>query len=125
MVKRYAYVDVLRGVAILVVIVHHLPEQLNGYFGRVSYMGGRGVDLFFVLSGFLIGSTCLVRAESSAPRSTQALGYWILRTVRIWPLYFLLLGVFALGPRFIHRDVTFVVRHYPLHYLTFISNDLG
>lgn len=124
--KRYAYVDVLRAMAILVVLVHHLPEPLGpNVFGMLAYHGGRGVDLFFILSGFLIGSTALARADSGATPRRQALAYWVLRTARIWPLYFSLLAIYVIGGRLIDPDVRAVLRAHPWHFLTFTSNDFG
>jgi peptidoglycan/LPS O-acetylase OafA/YrhL len=124
---RMAFVDVLRAVAILTVIVHHLTPDLGATFGKLHDWGGRGVDLFFVLSGFLIGSTCLERAASSGHAGfvNQAKAYWLLRSARIFPLYFLLLGVFALGLPGFNPDAAFVLRHWPQYFFTFTSNYFG
>ncbi len=55
-----------------------------------------GVDLFFVLSGFLITGV-LLRAKRLGPREYFR-RFYIRRTARIWPLYFLVLGIlFALN----------------------------
>jgi peptidoglycan/LPS O-acetylase OafA/YrhL len=120
--KRLAYVDVLRALAITTVIVHHLPDGFGPVFGQLQEWGGRGVDLFFALSGFLIGSTCLERAELGASRARQALGYWLLRTARIWPPYFLLLAVFALGLPTFDQGVRPTLLDHPVPYLFFTSN---
>ena len=50
MAGRVQQLDVLRGVAVLLVLVHHSP----GGEGRLLKAGWTGVDLFFVLSGFLV-----------------------------------------------------------------------
>lgn len=56
-----------------------------------------GVDLFFVLSGFLITGV-LLRAKRLGPRAYFR-RFYIRRAARIWPLYFLVLGIlFALSP---------------------------
>lgn len=123
--RRLVFVDVLRGIAILTVIFHHLPEQFGVQFGRLQIYGGRGVDLFFVLSGFLIGSTCLTRAQQGASSIRQALAYWLLRTLRIWPLYYTLMAIYLAGLPFVDAQVTEVIRSIPWHYLIFFCNDVG
>lgn len=123
--RRLAFIDLLRGVAILTVVVHHLPEQFGDVFGRLQAFGGRGVDLFFVLSGFLIGSTCLERAEKPVGALKQAKAYWLLRTLRIWPLYFSLLLLFFLQLPPLHAEPGTVLRQVPWHYVFFFSNDVG
>lgn len=124
--NRLPYIDVLRAVAILSVLFRHLPPDLGIAFGALHEWGGRGVDLFFALSGFLIGTTCLQRAERyPEQRGKQAAAYWLLRSLRIFPLYFGLLALFALGPSFINPDVTHVIRNYTLPFVTFTSNYLA
>lgn len=53
--------DTLRAIAIIIVLIYHYkvvvsPENL---FGFISSVGWTGVDLFFVLSGYLIGNQVL------------------------------------------------------------------
>jgi peptidoglycan/LPS O-acetylase OafA/YrhL len=85
--------DGVRGIAALMVLCHHLlftsvphPEQWNGFVlfaSRLSRAGGNGVDLFFVLSGFLI--TSLLVLDRSSPNFYWNF-YWK-RVLRILPLY--------------------------------------
>jgi peptidoglycan/LPS O-acetylase OafA/YrhL len=78
----YAGFDVLRFVAILFVILHH-------YFFMFE-IGWVGVDLFFVLSGFLI--TDQLSKITLTP--TIIFEFYIRRALRIFPLYYLTLGLF-------------------------------
>lgn len=123
--SRLPYVDVLRAIAILTVVVHHLPERFGLPFGKLQEWGGRGVDLFFVLSGFLIGTTTLARAMHGSSRLQQAGAYWVLRTARIWPLYVVVLAAFAFGIPGVDQDVKFVINMWPWPYLTFTSNSFA
>jgi peptidoglycan/LPS O-acetylase OafA/YrhL len=89
--------DGIRGIAVLLVFCHHLiyssilnPEQWNaGVRAAWSFtrQGAYGVDLFFVLSGFLITSILLL--DKSRPNYYWNF-YWK-RALRILPLYFIAL----------------------------------
>jgi len=88
--------DALRTAAILMVITGHLSELGKAQFVRHAHFfdsslflfGWTGVDLFFVLSGFLIGGQLWKELKRSG---TINVGKFILRRgFRIWPLYFLI-----------------------------------
>lgn len=85
--------DGLRGVAILLVLVHHLfLNRTFGIEGRLDSFvrsGWMGVDLFFVLSGFLI-TGILLDTKCATRRFTN---FYARRTLRIFPLYFATLFV--------------------------------
>jgi peptidoglycan/LPS O-acetylase OafA/YrhL len=92
--------DVLRGVAILLVLAGHWVVDPNSagclripaqFLGRA---GWTGVDLFFVLSGFLIGG--LLLSEFQARGRIDLWRFAIRRMFKIWPGYYLLVFV-ALG----------------------------
>jgi len=99
-IQRIPELDGLRGIAILLVLsFHYLNNQLvhaTGKFGKligqVTSFGWVGVDLFFVLSGFLIGSN-LIRNRNSANYFPT---FYMRRVVRIIPNYYLLLVIFLL-----------------------------
>jgi len=86
--KRIPQLDAIRGIAILIVMFHNERDlfpslQLSGVFSS----GWMGVDLFFVLSGFLI-TGILVDAKRSAGFFRN---FYTRRCLRIWPLYYALL----------------------------------
>ena len=97
--SRLAELDGLRGVAVLMVLIWHffgaLIDADLGWWAKSSYgifiLGRTGVDLFFVLSGFLI--TRIILSKTSC--GFQFLrAFYIKRVLRIFPPYFLLVGIF-------------------------------
>ncbi len=91
--ERVPELDGLRGAAIFMVVVFHYLEQQGTVAGggltpilqRLVLMGWSGVDLFFVLSGFLIGGI-LVDARNSP---TYFKTFYTRRFFRIIPIYYL------------------------------------
>ncbi len=91
----YPGLNELRALAALSVIPGHL-EALKGSFGFSSndwypIPGKVAVVLFFVISGFLI--TTLLLKERSNTGKIDLKKFYIKRVLRIWPLYFLLIGL--------------------------------
>ena len=96
--------DGLRGCAALMVLVHHYglvanfePQQmtaLDGLVRRLLFFGWTGVDLFFVLSGFLI--TSILLASRNDPSYYKL--FYTRRALRILPLYYLVavIGIYIL-----------------------------
>jgi peptidoglycan/LPS O-acetylase OafA/YrhL len=87
--QRLTPLDGLRGLAILWVIPHNsdtFPEAKNLFypFALVAHSGWIGVQLFFVLSGFLITSNLL---DSRGARNYYY-SFYARRALRIFPLYF-------------------------------------
>ncbi len=109
--------DGLRGVAILMVMVHRFwPRTGVGYGADVAGAGWIGVDLFFVISGFLITGILLdTRDDRSYFRN-----FYARRALRIFPLFYVFVGgafvVFAANPGF--RDGA----GSPLWYLFHLGN---
>lgn len=86
--------DGVRGLAILLVVLHHhtvmtATTALDAGFAAISHVGAVGVDLFFVLSGFLI-TGILLRARNTAdqPGARYFRNFYARRTLRIFPLYY-------------------------------------
>ncbi len=89
-------IQALRAVAALAVVWHHLQTQMNLYLGipHLGYFGRAGVDVFFVISGFIMFHTTQERARTTSE-------FWTDRIARIVPAYWLLTllaaGLFWLG----------------------------
>jgi peptidoglycan/LPS O-acetylase OafA/YrhL len=90
--------DILRAAAILPVLLFHAPEKLflalPPALQHASRFGWMGVDLFFVLSGYLIGRQ-VFSSRAEAPLGTQLRTFWVKRWTRTLPLYFVVLGTYA------------------------------
>lgn len=84
--------DTLRGVAILLVLAVHSPGErgqsgwLRPLDGLLHQFGWTGVDLFFVLSGFLIGRVLFAEIERSGRLNVKR--FLLRRMFRIWPGYY-------------------------------------
>jgi len=86
--------DGLRGIAIVLVLVHHLtlyrPDRgIDSWIAAIPLFGWTGVNLFFVLSGYLITGILLDSRDSKHYYST----FFARRALRIFPLYYLVLFV--------------------------------
>ena len=97
---RVRQLDVLRFVAIFLVLgVHPVvrwegPEQMLMAAKIWYWVGWTGVDLFFVLSGFLIGG--LLFAEYRATGKIRVKRFLIRRALKIWPCYYMYLAILLL-----------------------------
>jgi peptidoglycan/LPS O-acetylase OafA/YrhL len=84
--KRIFQLDVLRGFAILLVMGVHVPA-----YPIWSTIGGWGVDLFFVLSGFLISN--LLFTEYRNRGAIRLSRFFFRRALKLYPSFYLLLGL--------------------------------
>ncbi|MBL7939886.1 MAG: acyltransferase [Flavobacteriales bacterium] len=85
--------DLMRAVAITLVVISHADDLLGAYWPSDTGVSNvDGVDLFFVLSGYLIGGILLRYAEmTDVPWSRRSIDFWQRRWLRTLPNYFLFL----------------------------------
>lgn len=88
--------DLLRAIAIVWVMIFH--SYLAGYDGGgvLRWSGWMGVDLFFALSGFLIGAQVLDPLARGA--RLDFADFYLRRAFRILPAYFVVLAVYTVWP---------------------------
>ncbi|HEX4156618.1 MAG TPA: acyltransferase [Acidobacteriaceae bacterium] len=123
--RRNPYLDGLRTIAVLLVINGHCSDTIAAAFGSNAYTrfplepnGWIGVDLFFVLSGFFIGSQLWRELDKTGTISFK--NFVIRRGLRIWPLYFfificvsLLLPGLAAAKQHGWSDLVFLTNYLP------------
>ncbi len=111
--KRIFSLDVLRALAILLVLVCHLISRVWGRENLTAYyFGTLGVEIFFVLSGFLIGRIIIKSFnEEEKFKIKDVKKFWVRRWFRTLPNYYLVL------------IVSIII--YSLYYNTFILKDLN
>ncbi|MET0242867.1 MAG: acyltransferase family protein, partial [Flavitalea sp.] len=84
-----ANLDLLRATAITVVFIHHIGQYTQNvphFFDRVMEFGVFGVDLFFVLSGWLIGG--IFFREYAQKGEVNLTSFWARRWLRTMPPYY-------------------------------------
>jgi peptidoglycan/LPS O-acetylase OafA/YrhL len=88
--------DTLRACAILAVMAFHRFDTIPEPLIQVTRFGWMGVDLFFVLSGYLIGSQLLKPySQGEAPRFWE---FYRKRLYRVLPAYVVVLALYYLAP---------------------------
>lgn len=96
--QRNKGLDLIRAVAIACVLAcHFVGNYTNGRRALIFPLGALGVELFFVLSGFLIGGILIGELNSDGALTPGAIGhFWFRRWARTLPNYVLFLCVAAL-----------------------------
>jgi peptidoglycan/LPS O-acetylase OafA/YrhL len=110
-----------RGIAVLAVVIYHSHPRLEGtWLYGASLWGWTGVNLFFVLSGFLITSILL----ESRNKPNYFRNFYGRRVLRIWPVYVLvILFVYLQAPWFVGPSIGEAIRTAPwLAYIFFVQN---
>jgi len=87
MTQKIPQLDAVRGIAIMLVLIHNIASFPSLHLAALASYGWMGVDLFFVLSGFLITGILLDAKQSDR----YFKNFYARRCLRIWPLYYSLL----------------------------------
>ncbi len=112
-IKHLPALDGLRGIAVLGVVLFHADIGLKG--------GYLGVDLFFVLSGFLITSILLAEVEKTSKIDLPR--FWIRRARRLFPALLSLMPAVALYAWFVAKpDELAGIRSGALATLAYVAN---
>ena len=113
-------IDGLRALAVIAVVLYH-SQDLTGIASFLEPQGGfLGVEMFFVISGFLITSLLLSEHESSGRIDLK--DFWIRRARRLLPaLYLFLAGMVVLATLFTD-DAIAKVRSEVFGALFYVSN---
>src|SRR5215217_4621282 len=95
--KRIDTLDGLRGFAALLIIITHFPIIYNFSFihklSKFLEFNYLGVDIFFVLSGFLI-TRILIKEKNTGALSFR--NFYLKRALRIFPAYYVCIIIVAL-----------------------------
>jgi peptidoglycan/LPS O-acetylase OafA/YrhL len=103
--KRIRQLDAIRGLAVLVVFVHNTDIYPSLHLSLIATNGWMGVDLFFVLSGFLITGILVDTKKTEG----YFKNFYARRCLRIWPLYYsALLFMFVVLPLLLPSQAQFV-----------------
>ncbi|WP_311746632.1 acyltransferase family protein [Proteus penneri] len=110
---RLDSIQVLRGIAAILVVLFHFRHYINDVYpvsdlgDRLFLFGEAGVDLFFVISGFII-------VYSSVNKEKNSFSEFIIKRIfRLYPLYFFVLTIYLLA----YHDEIFLVTNLIKSYL--------
>jgi peptidoglycan/LPS O-acetylase OafA/YrhL len=117
--KSFGSLDGLRAISILGVLWHHSPREtvLNW---RIAGRGFLGVDLFFIISGFLIVTLLLRERRRSGTVSLRH--FYFRRLLRIFPAYYATLAFVGVVVLVRHSSGTAALRHDLPYAALYVSN---
>src|ERR1700677_21742 len=94
---QFRGIQILRGLAACMVVVHHATQMWSQSVTRITglpvwWTGAAGVDIFFVISGFVMAVSTIGREHKTHP----ARSFLERRIIRIFPLYWIVSAVLLL-----------------------------
>ena len=123
-VRQFPELDSIRLLSILIVILHHQLSEQNAVLQWFTKNGWVGVDIFFVMSGFLITQNMLKEYQTTGTLSLR--NFWFKRMLRLWPSWLLVLTVSSAVVLFLARNQPLVeaelrskISHYYLHFANY------
>ncbi|HET6767726.1 MAG TPA: acyltransferase [Chitinophagaceae bacterium] len=123
--ERVFGLDIMRAMAILFVLFGHtvflLPFSDSNRFLIFQFFGFFGVEIFFVLSGYLVGKILLRNLNEGPVNFKTIRHFWIRRWFRTLPGYYLAFLLTAIVYYFSHKQFVFA-EPYNLLYLVFLQN---
>lgn len=96
-------IQAMRGIASLIVFIHHLfnmrPSMTPSWLERGFYaVGPAGVDIFFVISGFVVTLSAFKTSGKPSPRKESVI-FMLKRIARVYPTYWVVLAIaFIISP---------------------------
>ena len=123
--SRIFGLDLLRCMAILFVVYSHtsymLPMSPDTKYISLMYFGYAGVEIFFVLSGYLVGKI-LLELLAKRPFTFKTIkDFWVRRWFRTLPAYYLALLIYASLDYYFYPQ-PFFGEPYKLLYIVFLQN---
>jgi peptidoglycan/LPS O-acetylase OafA/YrhL len=125
--RRNVSLDTLRSAAIILVVNCHIASKFAHGHLRYVQLGGRGVDLFFVLSGWLLGHYLL--AELKQTGSLEVRRFWLRRWLRTLPAYYAILALtfaqqfYSYGVGSLHWEFLVFLQNYMVDMHAWFSQD--
>jgi len=104
--KTYPSLNGLRAISIIMVLFSHFIHRYYVRFDSLTYLGTLGVDVFFVISGFLITTLCI--KEKAITGNLSLKNFYIRRALRILPVAYLYIFVIATLNYFLKLNITFL-----------------
>jgi len=102
---HFPQLDGLRAVAVCLVLLHHFGGPLAAFFDQGYY----AVDLFFVISGFLITSILVAEQSGFSSAYYTFVGR---RSLRIFPVYYVAIAaMYVMGIGTTHRDIGYLATY--------------
>lgn len=89
--RAFKELDSIRFLSIFLVVLHHQFLDQNKFLLWLKSYGWVGVDIFFVMSGFLITSILLKEIEKN--QTIELKKFWLKRIFRLWPSWLLVLFI--------------------------------
>jgi peptidoglycan/LPS O-acetylase OafA/YrhL len=121
--KYIKSLDTLRAISVFIVVFHHLPvlpfaTPLSSIFNGIT-----GVDIFFIISGFLITTILLQAKQESSNLWFSLKSFYIRRFLRIFPLYYsVIILLYILNPHNYRNDFIYDLLYVSNFYMGYQGN---